>query len=130
MIPLVPVLLKRLYDDRSKLDNLRGLLQRMVGKYKLLRDQEGEEDDDLPKPDNTSQHSSRSRSPAAQMLLEDNMGSSQRLSVSVSKGHDGLTLVETARLSFEFCILWVSSPNCKLYVLLTKNSVSGALEQS
>jgi solute carrier family 35 protein F5 len=126
MIPLVPVLLKRLYDDRSKLDNLRILLQRMVGKYKLLRDQEGEEDDDLPKPDNTSQHSSRSRSPAAQILLEDNMGSC----VSVSRGHDGLTLVETARLSFEFCILWVSSPNCKLYVLLTKNPVSGALEQS
>ena len=130
MIPLVPVLLKRLYDDRSNLDNLRSLLQRMVGKYKLLRDQEGEEDDDLPKPDNTSQHPSRSRSPAAQMLLEDNMGSSQQLSVSVSRGHDGLTLVETARLSFEFCILWVSSPNCKLYVLLTKNPVSGALEQS
>jgi len=77
-----------------------------MGKYKLLRDHEGEEDDDLPKPDNTSQHSSRSRSSAAQMLLEDNMGSSQRLSVSVSKGHDGLTLVETARLSFEFCMLW------------------------
>jgi hypothetical protein len=108
------VLLKRLYEDRSKLDNLRSLLQRMVGKYKLLRDQEGEEDDDLPKPDNTSQHSSRSGSPAAQMLLEDNMGSSQRLSVSVSRGHDALTLAETARLSFEFCILWVSSPNCKL----------------
>lgn len=106
MIPLVPVLLKRLYDDRSKLDDLRSLLQRMVGRYKLLRDQEGEEDDDLPKPDNTSQHSSRSISPAAQMLLEDNMGSSQRLSVSVSRGHDGLTLVETARLSFEFCMLW------------------------
>lgn len=106
MIPLVPMLLKHLYDDRSKLNNLRGLLQRMVGKYKLLRDQEEEEDDDLPEPDNTSQHSSRSRSPAAQMLLEDNMGSSQRLSVSASRGHDGLTLVETARLSFEFCILW------------------------
>lgn len=100
------MLLKHLYDDRSKLDNLRGLLQRMVGKYKLLRDQEGEEDDDLPEPDNTTQHSSRSRSPATQMLLEDNMGSSQRLSVRASRGHDGLTLVETARLSFEFCILW------------------------
>jgi len=124
------MLLKHLYDDRSKLDNLRGLLQRKVGKYKLLRDHEGEEGDDLPKPDNTSQYSSRSRSPAAQMLLEDNMDSSQRLSVSMSRGYDGLTLVETARLSFEFCILWVSSPNYKLYVLLTKNSVSGALEQS
>lgn len=106
MIPLVPMLLIHLYDDRSKLGNLQGLLQRKAGKYKLLRDHEGEEDDDLPKPDNTSQHSSRSGSPAAQMLLGDNMGSSQRLSVSVSRGHDGLTLVETARLSFEFCILW------------------------
>ena len=124
------MLLIHLYDDRSKLGNLQGLLQRKAGKYKLLRDHEGEEDDDLPKPDNTSQHSSRSGSPAAQMLLGDNMGSSQRLSVSVSRGHDGLTLVETARLSFEFCILWVSSPNCKLYVLLTKNLVSGALELS
>ena len=124
------MLLIHLYHDRSKLGNLRDLLQRKAGKYKLLRDHEGEEDDDLPKPDNTSQHSSRSRSPAAQMLLGDNMGSSQRLSVSVSRGHDGLTLVETARLSFEFCILWVSSPNCKLYVLLTKNIVSGALEWS
>ena len=124
------MLLIHLYDDRSKLGNLQGLLQRKAGKYKLLRDHEGEEDDDLPKPDNTSQHSSRSGSPAAQMLLGDNMGSSQRLSVSVSRGHDGLTLVETARLSFEFCILWVSSPNCKLYVLPTKNLVSGALELS
>lgn len=106
MIPLVPMLLKDLYDDRSKLDNLRGLLQRKLGKYKLLRDHEGEEDDDLLEPDNIGQHSSRGRSPAAQMLLEDNMDSSQRLSVSVSRGHDGLDLVGTARLSFEFCILW------------------------
>ena len=113
MIPLVPMLLKHLYDNRSKLDDLRGLLQRRMGKYKLLRDHEGEEDDDLPKPDNTGQHSSRSRSPATRIPLEDNMGSSQRPCISVSRGHDGLTLVETARLSFEFCILWVSSPNCK-----------------
>lgn len=106
IIPLGPMLLKHLYDHPSKLANIRDLLQRKTGKYKLLRDYEGEEDDDLPKPDNASQYSPRNRSSAAQMLLEDSTASSQRPSVSVCRGEDGLTVAETARLSFEFCILW------------------------
>ncbi|OCK75322.1 hypothetical protein K432DRAFT_308805 [Lepidopterella palustris CBS 459.81] len=105
IIPIVPLFLKHLYDDRSQLSNLGDLLQRRVGKYKLLRDHE-EEQDDMSKPDNRSHDSRRSRSPTAQMLLEDDMGNSQELGASMHSQHEGLTLSETAKLSFEFCILW------------------------
>jgi solute carrier family 35 protein F5 len=106
IIPLFPMLLRHLYDDRMRMSTLRELLQRRVGKYKLLRDHEGDEDD-LSKSGSGSQYSRRSRSPAAQMLLEDDMGHSQELSASEEDQQAGLTLAETAKLSLEFCILWV-----------------------
>ncbi|KAF2490142.1 vacuolar membrane protein [Lophium mytilinum] len=105
IIPLFPMLLRHLYDDRFRMSTLRELLQRRVGKYKLLRDHE-DEDDNLSKSDGRSQSSRRSRSPSAQMLLEEDMGNSQELSGSVHSQRPGLTLAETAKLSLEFCILW------------------------
>lgn len=98
--------LKHIYDDRSQVSSLRDLLQRRVGKYSLLRDYESEEDI-RSKSDRRSSHSGRSRSPATRLLLEDEMGNSQDLSARMHPSQEGLTLKETAMLSFEFCMLWV-----------------------
>ncbi|KAF1994322.1 hypothetical protein P154DRAFT_32601 [Amniculicola lignicola CBS 123094] len=109
IIPLIPMLLKHAWDDRTNpsathqplLSKLHGLLNRRAGRYKLLRDHESSSS-------SSGSHKSareRSASPAADLLLGDELRSSQELS-SAEDGSEGLTLYETARLSLEFCFLW------------------------
>lgn len=94
------------WDDRSNLSKrepvlaqLRELLQRRVGRYKLLRDHESSSS-------SISSKTSRDRnSGASEMLLGDDVGESMDMTASMS-AQEGLTLAETAKLSLEFCILW------------------------
>ena len=108
IIPLVPMLLKHIYDDRERLSTyslsnlkIRELLQRRVGKYKLLRDHEVSDDEYA----RSKSGREPSESPAAELLLGDEMRDSQELNKSSEE--EGLTLGETVKLSFEFCLLWV-----------------------
>ena len=102
IIPLVPMLLSHAWDDRSSapqplLLTLRDLLQRRVGRYKLLRDHESPSG-------STSSSKSRDSSQsggAAEMLLGDDMHDSYEVTEA-----EGLTLRETVKLSLEFCMLW------------------------
>ncbi|KAF2190087.1 hypothetical protein K469DRAFT_560997 [Zopfia rhizophila CBS 207.26] len=107
IIPLIPMFLKHAWDDRSNFspslrDNLHDLLQRRVGRYKLLRDHESSS--------SISSKSSRdrSRSPAARLLLGDELAGSQDLTASMIS-QEGMTLQETVKLSLEFCLLWFSA---------------------
>ena len=102
MIPLLPILLKHTWDDRSNLSQpsvlkIRDLLQRRVGRYKLLRDHESSSSSIF-----SAKSGESSRSGAAEMLLGEDLRESQELQVEP----DGLTLRETVRLSLEFCALW------------------------
>ncbi|KAF2258270.1 hypothetical protein CC78DRAFT_126677 [Lojkania enalia] len=119
VIPLVPMFIKHAWDDRSNLKQthvpilaqIKNLLHRRVGRYKLLRDHESDASRSSsassggPK---SSRDRERSRSPAAELLLGDAVQESQDL--SASKGErEGLTLRETVKLSLEFCLLWFSA---------------------
>lgn len=106
MIPLIPMLLKHAWDDRQNTVNrepilaqVRDLLQRRVGRYKLLRDYESS--DSI-----TSKSSPDRNSGTTSLLLGDELGESQELSSSLKDAQEGLTLWETAKLAFEFCFLW------------------------
>ncbi|KAF2873503.1 vacuolar membrane protein [Massariosphaeria phaeospora] len=106
IIPLIPMLLSHAWDDRSNpvqreplLSQIRNLLQRRVGRYKLLRDHESS-------TSSLSSKSSQDRSSgASEMLLGDNLQESQELNGSTA-AQEGLTLKETVKLSLEFSILW------------------------
>ncbi|ORY15321.1 hypothetical protein BCR34DRAFT_444829, partial [Clohesyomyces aquaticus] len=110
IIPLIPMLLKHAWDDRSNvaqrqplLSNLRDLLQRRVGRYKLLRDHESSASSISSK----ASERERGESPAAaQLLLGDESNASQDLTASMLIPQEGLTLAETVKLSLEFCLLW------------------------
>lgn len=111
--------IKHAWDDRSNfsqthiplLSQIHVLLQRRVGRYKLLRDHES----DTVRSNSTSSGGSkssrdreRSCSPAAELLLGDELQESQDLS-GFRGEEEGLTLRETVKLSLEFCLLWFSA---------------------
>ncbi|KAF2200358.1 hypothetical protein GQ43DRAFT_373989 [Delitschia confertaspora ATCC 74209] len=100
IIPLIPMFIKHLWDDRSRYFNLRELLQRRVGRYKLVREHESDDD-----ASSTRSSRKRSSSPTAQLLQGNNIAESYDLKNSMAV-EGGLTLAETAKLSLEFCILW------------------------
>jgi solute carrier family 35 protein F5 len=96
--------LKHAWDDRHTLSksptlssSIRDLLPRRVGRYKLLRDHES-----------ATSLSSKSRtstlSDADELLLGDPL--SDTLPSASTSQSEGLTLADTVKLSFEFCILW------------------------
>lgn len=97
------MLLHHLWADRENavyrqplLAQIRDLLQRRVGKWKLLREHESGP---------TSIASKSHNEEAAEVLLGDDMHRSQDLS-SFRASEEGLTVLETAKLALEFCMLW------------------------
>ena len=99
------MLLHHLWVDRANTiyqqplaAQVRDLLQRRAGKWKLLRDHESR----------SSSISSKSRTDeAAEVLLGDDSHHSQELGrVMSGDEEEGLTLKETAKLALEFCMLW------------------------
>ncbi|KAF2111579.1 hypothetical protein BDV96DRAFT_614847 [Lophiotrema nucula] len=119
IIPLIPMLLKHAWDDRDHilrphtplLVQFKDLLQRRVGRYKLLRDHESSSsrsNSASPGPKSIRERE-RSQSPAAELLLGDEMRESQDLSSFHDTSEEGLTLRETVKLSLEFCLLWFSA---------------------
>lgn len=108
MIPLIPMFLNHAWDDRQNvikkqplLTQIRDLLQRRVGRYKLLRDHESSSGSSL------SSKTSRDRSSGTtSLLLGDELGESQEIESALKDPQEGLTLAETLKLSLEFCLLW------------------------
>ncbi|KAJ4362268.1 hypothetical protein N0V83_010361 [Neocucurbitaria cava] len=107
IIPLIPMLLHHLWVDRANTiyqqpltAQVRNLLQRRAGKWKLLRDHESR----------SSSISSKGRNDeAAEVLLGDSMHHSGELGRAISadsSDEGGLTLLETGKLALEFCMLW------------------------
>lgn len=102
------MLAKHAWDDRRNaitqeplIAQIRDLLKRRVGRYKLLRDHESSSGSPL------SSKSSRDRSSGAtSLLLGDELAASQEIGSSFKEAQEGLTLAETVKLSLEFCILW------------------------
>jgi solute carrier family 35 protein F5 len=101
------MLAKHAWDDRSNLSHkplvlqIRDLLQRRVGRYKLLRDHESRSSSvSSSKSHGTSSSSSGG---ATELLL----GAGNDTEEGGEDAEDGgLTLQQTARLSLEFCMLW------------------------
>lgn len=118
--------LRHAWDDRSKLSQpqplltqLRDLLQRRVGRYKLLRDHETPSSSTLSASigslfSSKSRDTSRTRGDAdgaagTELLLGGNRREDS-MDVSAGKAEDeGLTLYDTVKLSLEFCLLWFSA---------------------
>lgn len=108
MIPLIPMFIKHAWDDRNNdtkkepvLAQARDLLQRRVGRYKLLRDHESSSGSSI------SSKSSRDRAAGAtSLLLGDEPGESRELDAMLNAEEEGLTIAETVKLGLEFCLLW------------------------
>ena len=101
MIPLPPILLWIAIKDPGQFAELRNLWRRPVEQYSLLPD--GEDLDSSVKLDEPSNDTiSRSRSPSNPVGVDDT-GTFARNSTTKDK----YTLVETAKLSFQFCFLWL-----------------------
>ncbi|KAJ4290574.1 hypothetical protein N0V90_010791 [Kalmusia sp. IMI 367209] len=107
MIPLIPMFIKHAWDDRENIKQrpllvqIRDLLQRRVGRYKLLRDHESSSGSSI------SSKSSRDRaSGATSLLLGNELGESQEINEVLDGEEEGLTLGETVKLGLEFCLLW------------------------
>lgn len=99
---------KHVWDDRQNtmkqqplLAQIRDLLGRRVGRYKLLRDHESSSGSSIS-PKNSHDRSSG----ATSLLLGDELGESQEIDPMLKDGQEGLTLAETVKLSLEFCLLW------------------------
>lgn len=108
-ISLIPIIIKTVYDRRRSGLPLRAILpwESICTSYSQIS---GEDGDSFPKPDNQNdsmRHSSRSAS--HQLLLDESLGNSRVLDVAEeSFTGTALSVWETAKLSLEFCILWVS----------------------
>lgn len=112
IIPLFPMLLHHLWVDRHQpetarqphqplLARLRDLLQRRAGKWSLFR-QSGS------RSSSPSSHKPRNDE-AAEVLLSSSAQGSQSFGGAKDirlDMDDGLTLLDTARLALEFCVLW------------------------
>jgi solute carrier family 35 protein F5 len=99
------MLLKHAWDDRDSFSRplilqLRELLQRRVGRYKLLRDHESSSSS------TSSKSCDSSSSGATELLLG---GEHPDLDAEERDGSEGLTLQETVKMSLEFCLLWFSA---------------------
>lgn len=105
ILPLVPALIKRGWDDPSEIHNISRSWRRRVSRYTPLTtvEDDGEDDDDREalKPDDP--HPQRDESPDRYDMMQQ----SQVLSIrSIRQPGPPLTIRETAWLSLEFCILW------------------------
>lgn len=77
------------------------------------------------------QRSQREGSPSSQMVLEDPVAESDELSGSIgSIVNDGLTIAETAKLSVEFCIPWVSGRFVKIWNEVELTGTSNTLQMA
>ncbi|KAF1973807.1 hypothetical protein BU23DRAFT_567913 [Bimuria novae-zelandiae CBS 107.79] len=107
MIPLIPMFLKHAWDDRDNIKHqplivqIRNLLQRRVGRYKLLRDHEPSSGSSI-----FSKSSQDRASGATSLLLGDELGESQEINAVLTDEDEGLTLGQTLKLGLEFCLLW------------------------
>jgi solute carrier family 35, member F5 len=131
LLPLIPMLLKQLHDDGYKVPELRQLLRRRVGKYSILKEDnnspgysrvrtEDDEEEAAPLYKSTEEERRNSLqgriitgSPSASMVLEDRDGNEQLSRVSTARSSkivmDRMTVLETAKFSIEFCILWFAA---------------------
>lgn len=99
--------LKHAWDDRENIKQqpfviqIRNLLQRRVGRYKLLRDHESSSGSSM-----FSKSSHDRASGATSLLLGHELGESQEIGAMLDAEEEGLTLGGTVKLSLEFCLLW------------------------
>jgi solute carrier family 35, member F5 len=115
VIPLVPILVARTHRDERELVLLKELLLSWVSRARYTRvaaaagGMDEEEDGQLLKPDGREDEERRSGSPSEQLLLEDELGNSQSLRPANERDVvERLTVADTAKLGFEFSLLWVS----------------------
>ncbi|KAF1958006.1 hypothetical protein CC80DRAFT_443144 [Byssothecium circinans] len=108
IIPLFPMFGKHAWDDRRNSINrepllvqIRDLLQRRVGRYKLIRDHESS-----PSNSSSSKTSHDRSSGATALLLGDELHASQEIRDGYADEEEGMTLKETMKISLEFCLLW------------------------
>lgn len=107
MIPLIPMFLKHAWDDRDNIKQqplilqIRNLLQRRVGRYKLLRDHESSSGSSI-----FSKSSYDPASGTTSLLLGDELGESHEVGPGLDEEEEGLTIGQTAKLGLEFCLLW------------------------
>lgn len=111
ILPVLPMMLRLAWRERGRQSTFKGLLNRKVGNYALIT--QNEEEDDYIK---TGEGRGNRASGAAQMLLaeelEDEAGRSARSGSGSGSSRslgskDVLTVWDTMRLSIEFCIPWV-----------------------
>lgn len=102
LIPLIPLVVRKLYENPTELASLRELLPRNYNGYSKVQTAEDGEDDTLAADSGIM----RASSPAESLTLDDDPIGSHVLD---DMGDQKLGLAETAKLSFEFCFLWFAA---------------------
>ncbi len=104
------MLVRRTYRDDTSLSSVFSIIRKFSrGRSKsFVSIQADEEGDNLLKPNEDAAHVRESVSPSGQLLLEDELGQSQLLG-RIPSSEERLGLVEVAKLSMEFAVLWVSA---------------------
>ncbi|KAF2432460.1 hypothetical protein EJ08DRAFT_669481 [Tothia fuscella] len=131
IIPFIPIVLRKLYNDPAELASLRQLLPaRFHGSSAIYTpinpDADAEERSAFLKPNGRhTRETLRAGSPSSSTDLNDNLVQSQILNKDPSL--EKLTIVETARLSFEFCLLWFTAnyfmASCLEYTTVASSTI-------
>lgn len=117
-ISLIPIVIKALYERQRSDISLKAILSWKSTPTSYLR-VSGDDGDLIPKPDNQDESLRRtSRSSSCHLPLNESPGNPSVLDVTEDTHRDtALSLWETAKLSLEFCILWVRRYNLSQYLL-------------
>ena len=107
-LSLVPIVIHLVYDRHRSGLPIKIFLpwKRATLRYSQIND---EDNDSHLKPDDEVERSQQPRPPVQQIISIDSLGSCEALdSACESSMRDYLSVKETAKLSLEFCIIWVS----------------------
>jgi len=104
MFPLIVILPWLAIKDPAQLSELQNLFRSPARRYSLVRNEERESTEILPKPDEPlSEPIPRTRSPTISVEVNDSIAFSRPAG---SEYIEKLTLLETAKLAIPFCFLW------------------------
>ncbi|EON69873.1 hypothetical protein W97_09137 [Coniosporium apollinis CBS 100218] len=111
VIPLIPMLARRGYQDPSQFTSLQDLWRKKAERYSKLQEHDTEAEHGLLKPTAPARNASLTSESSTALLPLDRATSSSHASARTPSTSQSakLTLREIAKLSIEFCFLWFTA---------------------